>query len=184
MMAAGEGKQAQLLRLVLRKAFEDVMESISFAELIGEKPGMKKKKVDRFNSTCKTELGQEFQGIVESLFRDEGMDQLLKSRQELIEEQKDMEGCTAWRPSGSVVDDMLSFNMNVITAKRKQATVMCEKAEREVETLFSQVQEARAKAIHHQKQLSAAEDQSKNLIEFINTQEEAHLRTACSLIIY
>lgn len=121
------------------------------------------------------------ENVVESLFEDEGLDQLLKMREELIDAQKGMEDTIAWRPSGSVVDDMRSFNMNVLTVKRSQATAMCEKAEREVEILFGQVQEARSKALNCQKQLAVAEDQIKDLVEFLNTQEEATLRIADSL---
>lgn len=178
----GEGKQAQLLRLILRKIMEDVTQNLKISEVFGNVPGISKKKLTAFSKIFNEHLLERLEEVVNSLFEGENMDQLLKRREELIEAQKGMEGSIAWRPSGSVEDDMRSHNLKILREKRKQLTALCEMAEQEADTLFARVQEARSKALHVQKQLAASQDQLKKLNELIKSQEEAQSRIADSLV--
>ncbi|XP_026272140.1 uncharacterized protein LOC113202227 [Frankliniella occidentalis] len=180
----GEGKQLQLFRVKLRKAVEDAVgfQNEDLLAAISGIPNIKHKKLLSLTSIFKQKVVKNFCEEVEKIVKEEELDKLLKRREEIIKQQKNFEGTIAWRPSGSVTEDIRSHDMEILRSKSTQLSCMCEAKEKEVKALFSQVSKARGNISDYEAQLSKNIDEIDRLEKCAQDQEDAFLRVKNAVI--
>ncbi|KAK3914064.1 Calcitonin gene-related peptide type 1 receptor [Frankliniella fusca] len=173
----GEGKELQLFRVKLRKAVEDAvgLQNDELPSAIATIPNIKQKKLATFMKIFQQKVVQNFCEEAENLIRVEELDKLLKQREEIIQQQGNFQGTIAWRPSGSVAEDIRSHDMEILKSKSYQLSCMCEAKEKEVDALLVEVSKVRGRISDYQTQLCNNISEIDALRKFTEDQGKALL---------
>ncbi|KAJ1524092.1 hypothetical protein ONE63_010628 [Megalurothrips usitatus] len=97
-------------------------------------------------------------------------------REELLQQQKEYIGTVAWRPSGSVSNDIRAHDMAILKAKSEQLSVMLDQEERKANEMFAKVSKARQRMQQYQIELAIKRETVNKLIENVEHQEEADVK--------
>ena len=170
-----EGKQVQLLRVSMRKAVEDIVGCFTTDELLPffkDVPNMSHRKIVKMIELLKKRVIARAETQMEDVIVEANLNTLLKKRADIMQSQQDLEGTTAWRPTGSVCDDIRAHNVHALQTKKHKVEAICKSKEDEVNALAAEISKIRAEVADYQNQLKHVYESCGRLNELVLDQQQ------------